>query len=60
MKLTYKTYMTKRELHKYQRFLDIVEIEKDSMGAMVTFYCDNAKVLDEIFAEEMEIDGWVL
>jgi hypothetical protein len=51
-KFTYKTYLFYREIEKYSNKIEIVEIENMDLGAMVTFHCDDEKVLDEIFGEE--------
>jgi hypothetical protein len=52
MKFTYKTYMFKRDIEKYKNDIEIIAEEKMDLGSIVTFHCENAKVLDEIFSEE--------
>lgn len=52
MKFTYKTYLFYRDIEKYKNEIEIVEMEKMDLGAIVTFYCKNKKILDEIFSEE--------
>lgn len=52
MKYTYKTYMLKREIENYKNDIEIVAEEKMDLGSMVTFHCENEKVLDKIFSEK--------
>lgn len=52
MKFTYKTYLLNREIKKYEGKIEIVEMEKMDLGAIVTFHCKDQEVLDEIFSEE--------
>ena len=52
MKFTYKTYMLKRDIEKYKNDIEIIAEEKMDFGSIVTFHCENAKVVDEIFSEE--------
>lgn len=52
MKFTYKTYLFYRDIEKYKNEIEIVEMEKMDLGAIVTFHCENKKILDEIFSEE--------
>ena len=52
MKFTYKVYLFKREIEKYKNDIEIIAEEKMDLGSIVTFHCENKKVLDEIFSEE--------
>lgn len=52
MKFTYKTYLLNNELKKYESSIEVITIERMDLGAIVTFYCNDARVLDEIFREE--------
>ena len=52
MKFTYKRYLFYTEIEKYKNDIEIIEMDKMDLGAMVTFHCNNSKVLDEIFAED--------
>ena len=52
MRFTYKCYLFKGELKKYKNDIEIIEEKKMSLGSIVTFYCDNKNILDEIFCEE--------
>lgn len=51
-KFTYKTYMLYNDIQKYANDIEITKTEKMDLGAIVTFYCNNPKVLDEIFFEK--------
>lgn len=55
MKFTYKHYLSYKEIEKYKNDIEIIEMDKMDLGAIVTFYCNNSKVLDEIFVDDMEI-----
>jgi hypothetical protein len=44
--------MFKRDIEKYKNDIEIIAEEKMDLGSIVTFRCENAKVLDEIFSEE--------
>ena len=52
MKFTYKTYMFKKDIEKYNSDIEIIEENKMDLGSIVTFHCENTKILDEIFSEE--------
>ena len=52
MKFTYKTYLFYRDIEKYKNEIEIVEMEKMDLGAIVTFHFENKKILYEIFSEE--------
>jgi hypothetical protein len=52
MKFTYKTYLFYKDIEKYSDKIEIVKMERMDLGAMVTFHCDDKKVLDEIFGGE--------
>ena len=52
MRFTYKLYLSKESLKKYEKNIEIIEEEKMDLGSMVTFYCENNEVLDEIYGEE--------
>ena len=44
-----------RELTNNKNDIEIIKMDKLDLGAMVTFYCNNSKVLDEIFADDEEL-----
>lgn len=53
MTFTYKTYLLNKDLVKYQKDIQIVEVvDKMDLGAIVRFTCTNSAVLDEIFGED--------
>lgn len=52
MKFTYKTYLLNNDIEKYKNDIEIIAMRKMDLGAIVTFHCNNPKVLDEIFDEE--------
>ena len=52
MKFTYKAYLLKKDIEKYKNDIEIITEKKMDLGSIVTFHCENAKVLDEIFSEE--------
>ena len=52
MKFTYKIYMFKRDIGKYKNDIEIIAEEKMDLGSIVTFHCENKKIVDEIFSEE--------
>lgn len=52
MKFTYKIYLFKKDIEKYKNDIEIIAEEKKDLGSIVTFHCENEKVLDEIFSEE--------
>ncbi len=51
MTFTYKTYLLTADLDKYSDDIVIIEKQEMDLGAIVTFQCENSKVLDEIFSE---------
>lgn len=52
MKFTYTAYLFNNELKKYKDSIEVIAIKKMDLGAIVTFHCNDARVLDEIFGEE--------
>jgi hypothetical protein len=44
--------MLKRDIEKYKNDIEIIAEEKMDLGSIVTFHCENKKVLDEIFVEK--------
>lgn len=56
MTFTYKTYLLNKDLVKYQNDIQILEVAyKGDLGAIVRFSCSNQQVLDEIFAEDIDL-----
>jgi hypothetical protein len=51
MKFTYKQYLFKNELEQFKNDIEIIEEEKMDLGSVVTFHCEDEKVLDKIFQE---------
>jgi hypothetical protein len=51
MKFTYKQYLFKNELEQFKNDIEIIEEEKMDLGSMVTFHCEDEKVLDKIFQD---------
>ena len=56
MTFTYKTYLFYRDIEKYQNDIQILEVvcEMD-LGAILHFTCSNQQVLDEIFADDIDL-----
>lgn len=52
MKFTYKAYLLTNEIEKYKQDIEIISMKEMDLGAIVTFHCNNSKVLDEIFDED--------
>lgn len=56
MTFTYKTYLLNKDLVKYQNDIQILEVvKKMDLGAIVRFTCSNEQILDEIFAEDIDL-----
>ena len=56
MTFTYKTYLLNRDIEKYKNDIQILEVVKQmDLGAIVRFTCTNPAVLDEIFADEIDL-----
>lgn len=56
MTFTYKTYLLNRDIEKYKNDIQILEIiHKGDLGAILHFTCSNQQVLDEIFADDIDL-----
>ena len=56
MTFTYKTYLLNRDIEKYKNDIQILEVVyKGDLGAIILFTCSNKQVLDEIFADEIDL-----
>ena len=51
MTFTYTTYMFNDEIEKYSKDINIIKRKQMSLGAVVTFTCENEALVAEIFAE---------
>lgn len=51
MKFTYKQYLFKNELEQFKNDIEIIAEEKMDLGSVVTFHCEDEKVLNKIFQE---------
>ena len=56
MTFTYKTYLLNKDIEKYKNDIQILEVvKKMDLGTIVRFTCSNQQVLDEIFAEDIDL-----
>ena len=56
MTFTYKTYLLNRDIEKYKNDIQILEVvKKMDLGAILHFTCSNQQVLDEIFADDIDL-----
>lgn len=56
MTFTYKTYLLNRDIEKYKNDIQILEVvNKMDLGAILHFTCSNQQVLDEIFADDIDL-----
>lgn len=56
MTFTYKTYLLNRDIEKYKNDIQILEVVyKGDLGAILLFTCSNEQVLDEIFADDIDL-----
>jgi hypothetical protein len=56
MTFTYKTYLLNRDIEKYKNDIQILEVvKKMDLGAIIHYTCSNRQVLDEIFADDIDL-----